>query len=499
VRDPLVIYSLVTFCYFAVANGLYLFLTALAWRAMGSEVRARRFLALDEVFRSPLTPGVSVLVPAFNEEVVIVESVRSLLALRYPRHEVVVVNDGSTDGTLDALKKAFDLVSVRMALRDGIPTAPVRSTHVSRSHPGLLVIDKENGGRSDALNAGVNAARNSYVCVIDADSLLEPDALLKVSKPILDDPQLLAATGGTIRIANGCRVDHGRVVEVNLPRSRLATIQVLEYFRAFLVARVGWSTLNALGIISGAFGLFHRSLVETVGGYWTETVGEDFELTLRLHRHLREHGEPYRIGFVSDSVCWTEVPEDIGTLGRQRRRWQRGLWEGLRRHGRMIGNPRYGVVGIVAMPYFVLFEFLSPIFTLGGLLVTVLLFVLGDVSTFYFVVFLLVSVGIGLLLTTAALALEEFSYHRYRRRRDILRLLAYAVIESLGYHQLHDCWRLLGIVDIARGKTGWGAQRRRGFATGPDELTVTLSTEELIPAPRESDRIAAGNSRRRGS
>jgi cellulose synthase/poly-beta-1,6-N-acetylglucosamine synthase-like glycosyltransferase len=470
VTEILTVYSLVAFFYFLVLNGLYLFLTALAWRDMGSELRARRYLALDEVFRSPLTPGVSVIVPAFNEQAVIVDSVRSLLALRYPRHEVVVVSDGSTDRTIAVLEEEFDLAPVRVALRNGISTAAVRATYVSRRHPNLLVVDKENGGRSDALNAGVNAARNPYVCVIDADSMLEPDALLKVSKPILDDPQLLAATGGTIRIVNSCRVDHGRVVDVRAPRSRLATIQVLEYLRAFLVARVGWSSLNALGIISGAFGLFHRSLVEAAGGYWKDTVGEDFELTIRIHRHLRERGEPYRIGFVSDPVCWTEVPEQFATLGRQRRRWQRGLWEGVRRHRRMIGNPRYGVIGLVAMPYFLIFEFLSPVFALTGLLITVVWWILGGLSTFYFIAFLLVSIGLGLLLTTAALALEEFNYHRYHRRRDVARLLAYAVFENLGYHQLHDVWRAIGYIDIARGKTGWGAQQRRGFGTSIDPL-----------------------------
>jgi len=470
VTEILTVYSLVAFFYFLVLNGLYLFLTALAWRDMGSELRARRYLALDEVFRSPLTPGVSVIVPAFNEQTVIVDSVRSLLALRYPRHEVVVVSDGSTDRTIAVLEEEFDLAPVRVALRNGISTAAVRATHVSRTHPNLLVVDKENGGRSDALNAGVNAARNPYVCVIDADSMLEPDALLKVSKPILDDPQLLAATGGTIRIVNSCRVDYGRVVDVRAPRSRLATIQVLEYLRAFLVARVGWSSLNALGIISGAFGLFHRSLVEAAGGYWKDTVGEDFELTIRIHRHLRERGEPYRIGFVSDPVCWTEVPEQFSTLSRQRRRWQRGLWEGVRRHRRMIGNPRYGVVGLVAMPYFLIFEFLSPVFALTGLLITVVWWILGGLSTFYFIAFLLVSIGLGLLLTTAALALEEFNYHRYHRRRDVARLLAYAVFENLGYHQLHDVWRAIGYLDILRGKTGWGAQPRRGFGTSTDPL-----------------------------
>jgi cellulose synthase/poly-beta-1,6-N-acetylglucosamine synthase-like glycosyltransferase len=464
-RDVLLVYTLFTFFYFVILNGLYLFLTLLAWRQMGSDVRARGYLGLDEVFRSPLTPGVSVLVPAFNERAVIVESVRSLLALRYPSHEVVVVNDGSDDETVSVLREAFELAPVRKVLRDAIPTKAIRGTYVSRNHSNLLVVDKENGGRSDALNAGVNAARYPYVCVIDADSLLEEDALLKVAKPILDDPNLLAATGGTIRIANGCTIDHGRVVEVRLPKSRFATVQVLEYFRAFLVARVGWSRLNALGIISGAFGLFHRSLLETVGGYWTETVGEDFELTLRLHRYLRERGEPYKIAFISDPVCWTEVPTEFSTLGRQRRRWQRGLWEALRRHARLIGRPRYGVLGLVAMPYFLLFEFLSPMFALLGLVVTVLWWLVGGLSTVYFLAFLAVSIGLGLLLTTAALALEEFSYQRYRKRREVARLLAYAVLENIGFRQLHDIWRALGYVDIVRGKREWGAQQRRGFAT----------------------------------
>jgi cellulose synthase/poly-beta-1,6-N-acetylglucosamine synthase-like glycosyltransferase len=465
--DLVVVFSMVAFAYFAILNGTYLLLTVLAAIQMRREVRGRPHLALDEPFRSPLTPGISVLVPAFNEEAVIVESVRALLALRYPKHEVVVSSDGSTDETVAALVDAFDLAPVRLALRTGVATATIRQTYASRSHPNLVVVDKENGGRSDALNAGLNVARHPYVCVIDADSLLEEDALLRVAKPILDDPHLLAATGGTIRIANSCTVEHGRVLEVRLPTSRLATIQVLEYFRAFLVARIGWSSINALGIISGAFGLFHRSLLETVGGYWTSTVGEDFELTLRLHRHLRQSGEPYRIAFVADPVCWTEVPEQLRTLGRQRRRWQRGLWEGLRRHQRMLLNPRYGAVGLVAMPYFAVFEFLSPLFALGGLVVTIVLFVLGEISLGYFVAFVLVSIGLGVMLTTAALVLEEFSYRRYRRGRDIARLLAYAVLENIGYQQLHDIWRGIGYIDIARRKTGWGAQQRRGFVDKP--------------------------------
>jgi cellulose synthase/poly-beta-1,6-N-acetylglucosamine synthase-like glycosyltransferase len=309
----LVLYSKAAFVYYVAFNAIYLLLMVLAWLQMRDEIRRRTYLGLDEAFRSPLTPGISVLVPAYNEAAVIVPSVRALLALRYPRHEVIVANDGSTDATIEVLTDAFDLVPVPLAVRDTVASAPFRTTYLSRHHPNLIVLDKENGGRSDALNAALRLARYPYVCVIDADSLLEEDALLKAAKPILDAPELLVATGGTIRIANGCRVDHGRVVDARLPRSRLAKMQVLEYLRAFLQARAAWSRLNALGLISGAFGLFHRPLVEQVGGYWTDTVGEDFELTLRLHRYLRDRDEPYRIAFVSDPVCWTEVPESFPT------------------------------------------------------------------------------------------------------------------------------------------------------------------------------------------
>ena len=462
--------SVLAFVYFTFLNGMYLLLTVLAWRPITAEAHARRYLGLADIFASPLTPGISVLVPAFNEEAVIVESVRSLLGLRYPRHEVIVVNDGSTDRTVDVLRTAFELAPVRLALRDGIETARVRGAYVSRRHRNLVVIDKENGGRSDALNAAIMSARNPYVCVIDADSLLGEDALLQLAKPLLDEPAFVAAAGGTIRIANDCRVDHGRVVEVHLPKSRLPTFQVLEYLRAFLVARVGWSSLNALAIISGAFGLFHRAHMEAVGGYWTSTVGEDFELTLRLHRYLRERGEPYRIGFVADPVCWTEVPDTLGTLGRQRRRWQRGSWETLRRHRRTIFNWRYGSLGLLAVPT-LMFEFVSPVFWLGGSILTIVAWAFGLLSTLYFVAFLVVSFGLSIALSIAAVAVDELNFRTYRTRREVLRLLWYAVAETLGYHQLNDLWRGMGFVDIARRKKAWGAQQRRGFAGAPSSGT----------------------------
>jgi cellulose synthase/poly-beta-1,6-N-acetylglucosamine synthase-like glycosyltransferase len=452
-----------TIAYFAVLNAIYIAFTAIASRSLTDHLHRRRYSALDEAFDSPFTPGITVILPAFNESAGIVESVRSLLALRYPRHEVVVVNDGSTDETIDCLRSAFDLVEARRALRETIETKPVRGSFVSRQHANLWVIDKENGGKADALNAGINAALHDYVCAIDADALIERDALLQVCAPILDDPELVVATGGIVRIANGCTIDHGRVVEVRLPTSRLAVLQVIEYFRAFLVGRVGWTRINALLIISGAFGLFRRSIVEEVGGYWTDTVGEDVELVVRIHRHLRAQAEPYRISFVPDPVCWTEAPEDLRTLSRQRRRWHRGLGQTLWRHRTVIGNPRYGALGLVAFPYFLIFEFLGPLVEIVGPPITIVAYLLGDLSLAFLLAFIVIAFLLGIALSVAALALEEFSFRRHESASDVARLLAYALIENVGYRQLNDLWRTMALVDLLRRKQGWGLQQRRGI------------------------------------
>ncbi|HKI92174.1 MAG TPA: glycosyltransferase [Gaiellaceae bacterium] len=456
--------GLASFVYFGVLNFIYAVFTYIAWSDITRHLRSLGHVDLQEAFASPLTPGVSVLVPAYNEEAGIVESVRSLLALRYPRHEVIVVSDGSTDRTLEALDEAFDLAPVPLVLRDTLVSKSVRATYVSRRDPSLRVLDKENGGKADALNAGARVARHPYICVIDADALVEEDALLRVALPILDDEDLVIATGGIVRIANGCTIDHGRIVDVRLPRNRLAVLQTVEYFRAFLIGRVGWSRARSLLIISGAFGLFRRSLVEAVGGWSTETVGEDVELVLRLHRYLRERDEPYRISFVPDPVCWTEAPETFRALSRQRRRWHTGLAQALWRHRRMIGNPVYGVVGLIALPYFFLFELLGPIAEVLGLGGTIVWWAVGGLSSLFFGVFLMIAFLLAILLSIAALALEEFSFRRHARGREVGRLLAYAVLENIGYRQLNGLWRLRALVELVlRRPVRWGAQERRGI------------------------------------
>jgi cellulose synthase/poly-beta-1,6-N-acetylglucosamine synthase-like glycosyltransferase len=457
------VFSWIALVYFVGLSLTYLIFTFIAWKRLAAYRRARAYMPLDEIFASPFTPAVSVLLPAFNEEAVIVPSVTSLLDLRYPHHEVIVVNDGSTDGTLERLREAFDLAPVREAMRARIATAPVRAAYVSRSHRNLWVVDKENGGKSDALNAGVNAAAHLYVCSVDADVILEEDALLRVVKPVVDDPEIVAAAGGIVRIANGCKIESGRVVEFGLPRSRLAAMQVVEYFRAFLIGRIGWDSINGLLIISGAFGLFSRALVEAVGGYKRDTVGEDVELVAHLHVHLRERGEDFRIAFVPDPVCWTEAPESLGQLSRQRRRWQRGLGETLWSYRRKFANPRFGTFGLLTLPYFLLFEFLGSIVEVFGLVVVLVAWLLGVLSLSFLVAFLAVSFLLSVLLSIAAIMLEEYAVRRHERSRDIGRLVLYAVLENFGYRQLTAFYRCLGTFDLIRGRKDWGEMQRRGL------------------------------------
>jgi cellulose synthase/poly-beta-1,6-N-acetylglucosamine synthase-like glycosyltransferase len=463
VRPVLEGFALLAFGYFALLSVVYVAFTTLAWRAVARNRRARSYSAVEEAFASPLTPPISIILPAFNEQAGIVESVSSLLALRYPEYEVIVVNDGSTDGTLSELAAAFELLPARKAMRDSIPSARVRATYASRRHPELWVIDKENGGKADALNCAINGARYPYFCAVDADAVLEDDALLRVAKPILDDPEVVVATGGIVRVANGCRIEHGRIVDVRLPRTWLGTFQVVEYFRAFLVGRIGWSRMRSLLIISGAFGLFRRDLVEAAGGYAVGTIGEDVELVMRLHRHLREREEDYRIEFVPDPVAWTEAPEHLRALGGQRRRWQRGLGEALWRHRAVAMRPRHGVFGCVAVPYFVVFELFGPVIELVGYTCVAASAALGTLSLAFLGAFFAAALLVGMLLSVSALALEELSSRRYLRRTELMRMFTAAAFENFGYRQLLNLWRTLGLVDLARKRQSWGELRKRGL------------------------------------
>jgi cellulose synthase/poly-beta-1,6-N-acetylglucosamine synthase-like glycosyltransferase len=447
--------------YFLLINGVYMALYALSFAEISDYARRETFSGLDDLFTSNYAPPVSVIVPAYNEEATIADSVRSFLSLRYPLHEVVVVNDGSKDGTLEVLKEEFDLWESDQPVRLQLGTEKIRKVYASATER-LIVLDKENGGKADALNAGICAARYPLVCCLDADIILEEDALIRAARPMIESGEV-AAVGGIVRVANGCEVDSGRVVEVGTPRAALPNLQIVEYLRAFLAGRTGWSKLNCLLIISGAFGMFRRQDLIAAGGYARDTVGEDMEVVTRMHRSLRERNRDYRILFIPDPVAWTEVPDTLRVLRRQRDRWHRGLIDTLLRHRKMLLNPRYGTTGLLGMPYFFLFEFLGPVVELTGYVAFAAGLALGILSLEFALAFLLAAVGLGALLSISAVFLEELRLRRYPRWRDLAKLTLYGVLENFGYRQLNTLWRVLAIVSFLRKNTEWGAMERRGF------------------------------------
>ena len=444
-------------------NGIYLVQLGLAAAALVEPPPAASGGLLWRRY-SDAAPPIALLAPAYNEAMTIAESVRSLLSLHYPSFEVIVVNDGSRDETLQVLIDTFELRPIQRHYELAIEHAPIRGVYGATHQPRLIVVDKENGGKADALNAGINVSRAPIFCSMDADSLLEPDALLRAVRPFVEDPERTVAVRGTVRIANGCSISHGRVTEVRPPRNLLALLQTVEYLRAFLMARLAWSRINALTIISGAFGLFRRARVIEAGGYTRGTVGEDMELVVKLHRLMRDKGLPYRIGFVPEPVCWTEAPEDLRVLGRQRARWHRGALETFERHSDVLVKPRYGRLALVGFGYILLVDVMGPIVELLGYLLIPMLWVTGVLSTDYLLAFLAVSFTFGVVISVGALALEESELRRFPRARDLVLLTSVAVLENFGYRQLNNLWRLRGVWQYLRRSQSWGTMTRKGFA-----------------------------------
>ena len=471
VRDGLVMVDVLALFYFLLVNGWY----AVLFTSAALEMRRHILLITDEsrhlLLSSKVTPTISILAPAYNEEATIEASLRALLALQYPRLEVIVISDGSKDRTVQVLIDRFDLVPVNRIYQQRIKTKPVRGLFRSVTYPGLVVVDKENGGKADALNVGLSFARNELVCAMDADTLIEGDGLQRMVRPFLHSRDVVA-TGGTIRVVNGSRVEFGRVVQTRVPDRPLAGLQVVEYLRAFLFGRLGWNRLGGNLIISGAFGLFRRESVLAAGGYLHDTVGEDMELVLRLRRLSHERGGPGRIEFVPDPVAWTEVPESLKVLGRQRDRWHRGLADAMWRHRRMFLNPRYGVTGLFVFPCYVVIELLAPIIEAAGLIAIATSIILHTINTQFALLFYLTAYGLGTALTAFTLILEDLSFHRYEAFRDRRLLFWWAFLENLGFRQLTVYWRLRGLWKFLRGRKEWGAMDRKGFERPLSAATV---------------------------
>jgi cellulose synthase/poly-beta-1,6-N-acetylglucosamine synthase-like glycosyltransferase len=432
-------------------------------------------LERGETFRPlhrPLRPGITLITPAYNEEKVIVANASSLLAVDYDPLEVVIVDDGSTDATPRRLVDAFDMIELPVGDRFQLETKPVERIYVSRSDPRLRLLCKQNGGRADAVNAGINLAREDLIALTDADSLLDRDALARVVEVFSADPDRVVAVGGTIRTANGCVIENGEVVEARVPQRGTEASQLGEYLRASFGARIAWAKMNGLMIISGAFGVFRRDLVHAIGGLSSDTLGEDMELTMRLHERLRPSQPDARISFAPDANCWTEIPPGLGPLRGQRIRWHVGLLDNIRLHRRMILRRRFGAVGVFAFPYSILFEVIAPVLQAAGIVVTVALLAFGEIAWEYALAFVIAMFLAGQLQTAGAILIEDIGFGRYRVR-DLMLIACWSLLEIFWFRPLTAIWRTWATLLFVVGRRpGWGKiPRGAALAEPPVEIT----------------------------
>ncbi|MBX2993992.1 MAG: glycosyltransferase family 2 protein [Bdellovibrionaceae bacterium] len=454
-----------TIVYYMWANTVYMLLLVSAVYAIRKQSRLKPMVDLVQKAQGAYLPPISIIAPAYNEEATIVESIKSFLLLQYPDYNVIVVNDGSKDNTLQELEREFRLQKISRKIRSSLSETRVRQVYQSQLHPNLIVIDKENGGKADALNIGISASDYDLVCCVDSDSLLEEDALLKVAGPFLADPEKTIVCGGTVRVVNGSEVEHGRVTKIRLPDNFLGLLQVVEYTRSFLCGRTGWNVFNATTIISGAFGLFSKKAIMEVGGYRKGSVGEDMELIVRLHDHYRRNKKKYSIVFVPDPVCWTEAPRDLKILRNQRDRWHRGLMEVLSSYKKIFFNRRYGFLGLLAFPYLVMVELLEPVIGLFSLAVVAVGISLGYLEWSLVREYLLAGVLYSILLSVLSIIIEEIYFGRYRQPLQFLALLGAAFCETLFFKYIVSFWRIQGTIRYFRGGHNWGKMKRTGFRT----------------------------------
>jgi len=443
----------------------YTILSIISGVSLNYYLKKNSFVDYNVILDSPLAPSVSVLVPAFNEAKTIVDNVESIYTIHYNNFDVIVINDGSTDSTFEDLHEAFKLEKVDFALNMEIPTKDVRGIYKSTllTYSNLIIIDKENGGKADALNAGINVSENALFMAIDADSILEPDAVLKLVKPFLErtDRRVIAA-GGVVRIVNSCMVENGRIIDVKVPRNILARMQVLEYTRSFLMGRMAWAQLDGLIIISGAMGMFDRNVVIQSGGY-AHSIGEDMELVVRIRRYMSENREKYKIEYVPDPLCWTEAPVNLKVFGRQRSRWTRGTIETLTDHSKIFLSPQYGAMGLLGYPFWFLFEWLAPLVEVVGIIYMIILFLTDNLSLDFILITSLFVYTFAVFFSTWAILYEELTFHRYERKMDVLRLWIAALLEPFILHPISLFFAVKGNVEYLMGNRNWGKMERKGF------------------------------------
>jgi poly-beta-1,6-N-acetyl-D-glucosamine synthase len=472
--------------YTIILVAFYLTLAVISIFEMRKYMKQNYFVDYKYILSSPFAPGISLVAPAYNEGLTIIDNVKSLLSIMYNSFEVIVVNDGSKDDTLGRMIAAFDLVRVDFDFQYRIPTKKVRGIYKSRNKAfkKLVVVDKDNGGKADALNVGLNISKKELVACIDVDCIIEPDALLKMVKPFMEDShdsREVIASGGVVRIANSCVVEEGRLIEVRLPEKLIARFQVLEYMRAFLLGRMAWSKLNGLLLISGAFGLFKRDVAIGAGGYNHNTVGEDMELVVRMRRFMHEQKRKYRVSYIPDPLCWTEAPSSYHILGRQRNRWARGTFETLKIHRKLFFNPKYGTMGMVSYPFWFFFEWLAPFIELAGFILFILLASLGKVDWSFFAASFAAVYSFAFFMSMLSLLTEEMSFFKYTHKRDVSKMILTALLEPLWFHPRVMWWSIKGNIDLVKGKKTWGEMTRQGFVQYKKEsVATTLSPNSAV-------------------
>jgi biofilm PGA synthesis N-glycosyltransferase PgaC len=444
----------------------YLILMIFSAVALRRYQRKNSYVDYNSIVTSSLAPSVTVIAPAYNESATIVDNSRALLSLYYNNLDVVIVNDGSTDNSMEKMISEYELEKVNYYFDYRLPCERIRGIYKSRNHSfkKLTVIDKVNGGKADALNAGLNVSRNDLVVSIDADTVLEPDALIKLVKPFLEaKDKRVIGVGAVVRVANSCDISGGFVRKVNLPKKFLPRAQALEYTRAFLIGRMAWSELDGLLLISGALGMFDRDILITAGGYSIRTVGEDMEMVVRIRRYMADRGLDYNVVYIPDPLCWTEVPSSVKVLARQRSRWTRGTIETLYTHRKLFLNSKYKALGVMGYPYWLMVEYLAPIIEFFGILWFIFLLATGRLNLpffldlFVFVYFFAVSLSIWSVL------FEEITFHKYEKRRDVLRLIGMAFLEPIFYHPLVMFLTVKGSFDKLLNRNNWGRMERKGF------------------------------------
>ncbi len=463
------VFNAVIFFYVILISTSYLILAIISIITLSRYLKENSFINYKIILSSDMAPHLSLITPAYNEGRNIKENVHSLLSLNYTNYEVILVNDGSKDDTMDILIKAYDLEEVQYDFTEKIKTQQVKAIYKS-NNPAfrkLVVVDKFNGGKADALNVGINVSSKAYIICIDADCILNKDALLILAKPFLEkSDQHTIATGGVIRVANSCVIKGGSLLKVHVPRNLLASVQVVEYLRAFLLGRMAWSKLDGLLIISGAFGMFDKDIAIKAGGYDVKTVGEDMELVVRMRRYMIESNLKYTVSYIPNPLCWTEAPETFSMLGRQRSRWTRGTMETLWIHRRMFLNPKYKTIGLLSVPYWVIFEYLAPIIEFIGILLTFVFAILGILGWSYFLMFILFAYSFAIMFSTLTLLSEEYTYHQYPKVSDFAKLLLAAIVEPIYFHLFIVYAALKGNWEKIVGRKVWGDMVRTGFNKG---------------------------------